>query len=328
MEFRHLRHFVVLAEELHFGRAAQRLAMTQPPLSLSLQQLEARIGARLFDRDSKGVRLTAAGQALLPAARSLLAQAQEAQALARDVGAGAVGRLRVGLVGSMLYRGLPQWMQAFEAEHPRLELSLVEMNSQEQLEALLRRELDVGFVHGRRVPDALCAARVDATPFVACVGESHALAGRRSVPLSALRDEAFVLFSRHVSPDYHAQIVELCVQAGFYPRVRHELRDWLSVVALVAQGLGVALVPAPLQRSGMAGARFVRLTGVSAVSELHCVWHPDDDRPALQAWLRRVPGTSTAQKQNPPQGREKQNPPQGRVSGKQRGRQRPARQLT
>lgn len=294
MELRHLRHFVALAEELHFGRAAQRLAMTQPPLSLSLQQLEAQVGARLLDRDSKGVRLTAAGAAFLPAARALLTQADEARALARDVGAGAVGRLRIGLVGSMLYRGLPQWVKAFEQAHPRIQLSLVEMNSQEQFEALLRRELDAGFVHGHHLPDTLQAARVDAQPFVLCVGQGHALAARRQVALKALKDEAFILFSRHVSPDYHAQIVDLCLQAGFRPRVRHELRHWLSVVAAVAQGLGVALVPAPLQNSGLAGARFVRLSGTPAVSELHCIWRPGDDSPALQAWLRHVPGAAAA----------------------------------
>lgn len=294
MELRHLRHFVALAEELHFGRAAQRLAMTQPPLSLSLQQLEARVGARLLDRDSKGVRLTAAGAAFLPAARALLTQADEARALARDVAAGAVGRLRIGLVGSMLYRGLPQWVAAFEQAHPRIQLSLVEMNSQEQFEALQRRELDTGFVHGRHIPDGLRAVRVDAQPFVVCVAATHALAARRSVALRALRGQAFILFSRHVSPDYHAQIVEMCLQAGFRPQVRHELRHWLSVVAAVAQGLGVALVPAPLQHSGLAGARFLRLTGVSAVSELHGIWRPDDESPALQAWLRHVPGAQAA----------------------------------
>lgn len=291
MELRHLRHFVALAEELHFGRAARRLSMTQPPLSLSIQSLEASVGVRLFDRDSKGVRLTAAGLAFQASARSLLAQAEQAKALARDVGAGAVGRLRIGLVGSLLYRGLPAWMRSFGAQHPRIELSLVELNSQEQLEALLRRELDVAFVHGRRVPEGLCAVRVDAQPFVACVADSHRLAGRSSLALASLRDEAFILFSRRASPDYHAQIIELCVEAGFYPQVRHELRHWLSVVAVVAQGLGVAVVPAPLQHAGLAGARFIRLRNAGqAGSEVHCVWRPEGDQPLLHAWLGHVPG--------------------------------------
>ena len=306
MELRHLRHFLALADELHFGRAAQRLAMTQPPLSLSIQQLEASVGARLFDRDSKGVRLTAAGQAFVPRARSLLAQADEAKALARDVAAGAVGRLRVGMVGSLLYRGLPGWMQAFARAHPGVALSLVELNSQEQIDALLRRELDVAFVHGRRRPDALRSLQVDAQPFVACVPDTHALTARRSVALGALRDEAFILFSREVSPAYHAQIVELCAQAGFYPRVRHELRHWLSVVAAVAQGLGVAIAPAPMRRSGLAGARFLALKDVDATSELHCVWRPDDEaQPLLQAWLALVPRA--------PRVPDVTNPPRGRV---------------
>jgi DNA-binding transcriptional LysR family regulator len=123
MEFRHLRYFVVLAEELHFGRAAQRLAITQPPLSLNIQQLEASLGARLFDRDSKGVRLTAAGQAFRTAALALLAQAEQARALARDIDAGVIGRLRVGFVGAVLLHGLPQWLAAHQLEHPGIQIA-------------------------------------------------------------------------------------------------------------------------------------------------------------------------------------------------------------
>lgn len=122
MEFRHLRYFLALAEELHFGRAAQRLSITQPPLSLNIQQLEASVGARLFDRDSKGVRLTAAGLAFRESAQALLAQAEQARRLARGIDAGAVGRLRVGFVGSVLFRGLPQWLAGYRADHPGIEV--------------------------------------------------------------------------------------------------------------------------------------------------------------------------------------------------------------
>jgi len=288
MEFRHLRYFLVLAEELHFGRAARRLAMTQPPLSLNIQQLEASIGARLFDRDSKGVRLTAAGVAFRESAQALLAQADAARRLARDVDTGSVGRLRVGIVGSVLFHGLPQWLAAFQARHPRIEVAFSELNSQEQLDALMHDQLDLGFVHTRRVPAGLQTLPVHSDAFMACVPAAHALAKRRKVSLLQLRDEPFVLFSRRASPDYYTRIVEMCGALGFYPNVRHEVRHWLSVVSLVAQGMGVAVVPAPLQRSGMTGAAFRPLLEETPPSELHCAWKAGTDLPARRHFLELV----------------------------------------
>jgi len=288
MEFRHLRYFLALAEELHFGRAAQRLSITQPPLSLNIQQLEASVGARLFDRDSKGVRLTAAGVAFRDAARALLARADDARQLAREIEAGSVGRLRVGFVGSVLFRGLPQWLARFQAEHPRIEVALSELNSQEQVDALMRDELDLGFVHTPRVPAELQVQLLHEDAFLCCVPAAHALAHRRKLPLLELRDEPFVMFSRRASPDYFARIMAMCGSLGFQPKVRHEVRHWLSVVSVVAQGMGVAVVPAPLQRSGMAGAVFRPLADATLPSPVYCAWKPTLDQPARSRFLAMV----------------------------------------
>lgn len=288
MEFRHLRYFLVLADELHFGRAAQRLAITQPPLSLNIQQLEASVGARLFDRDSKGVRLTAAGFAFREAAQALVANADEARLLAREIEAGAVGRLRVGFVGSVLFRGLLQWLDAYHASHPRIDVTLSELNSQEQIDALLHNQLDLGFIHTQRVPDELRTAFVHAEPFLCCVPAGHPLAKRRKVSLAQLRDEPFVLFSRKASPDYYTRIIEMCGARGFYPRVRHEVRHWLSVVSVVAQGMGVSVVPAPLERSGMAGAAFRPFVETTPPSEVYCAWQAAPDLPARSQFVDMV----------------------------------------
>ena len=288
MEFRHLRYFLAVAEELHFGRAAQRLSITQPPLSLNIQQLEASVGARLFDRDSKGVRLTAAGAAFQDAARALLARADEARQLAREIEGGAVGRLRVGFVGSVLFRGLPQWLARFQAEHPRIEVRLSELNSQEQVDALVRDELDLGFVHTPRVPPELQVQLLHEDAFLCCLPADHALARRRKVALADLRDEPFVMFSRRASPDYFARIMAMCGSLGFQPRVRHEVRHWLSVVSVVAQGMGVAVVPAPLQRSGMAGAVFRPLADATLPSPVYCAWKAALDQPARSRFLAMV----------------------------------------
>jgi DNA-binding transcriptional LysR family regulator len=231
MEFRHLRCFTVLAEELHFGRAAQRLAMTQPPLSMSIQQLEADVGARLFERNSRGVALTAAGLAFLPRAQALLEQAALAAREARDVGQGLAGQLQIGFAGTVLYRGLPQVLRDFAAAHPRLRLALRELSSSEQLVELVHDRLDLGFVHTTRVPAGFSQILVSSQPFMACLPASHPLAKQRGLPLQALKDESFAIVMRAVSPDYHDRILGLCGR-GF------RARAGLRAAALAERGVG------------------------------------------------------------------------------------------
>jgi DNA-binding transcriptional LysR family regulator len=259
MEFRHLRYFLALAEELHFGRAAQRLSITQPPLSLNIQQLEASVGAQLFTRNSRGVQLTAAGVAFVPAARALLDQAGQAAREAREVAQGLVGSLQIGFAGTVLYRGLPQMLKGFASEHPKLRLTLRELSSSDQLIDLMHERLDVGFVHTTRVPAGFSQILVSRQPFVACLPLGHAMARRKRLALHA-----------------------------FSPEMRYELRHWLSVVSLVAQGLGVALVPAALQQANLPGAVFVPLAGETSPYETHCLWKTDRDQAALGAFLAVV----------------------------------------
>ena len=284
MEFRHLRYFLVLAEELHFGRAARRLSISQPPLSLNIQQLEASIGAKLFTRNSKQVALTAAGLAFVPDARALIDQAAQAASHARDVGQGMAGSLAIGFAGTMLYSGLPAILENFQAQHPLLRLMLKELSSSEQLMELALDRLDIGFVHTTRVPAELSQIRVSSQP------SSHALAQQKSLSLSlqALQGEPFAVVSRTVSPDYHDRIIAICLEAGFYPEIRYELRHWLSVVSLVSQGMGVALVPAALSQSAMAGTAFVPLDTPTTPYDTHCLWKTSRDHPALTAFVEAV----------------------------------------
>jgi DNA-binding transcriptional LysR family regulator len=278
MEFRHLRYFLVLAEELHFGRAARRLSMSQPPLSLNIQQLEASVGTRLFTRNSKQVALTAAGKAFVPAARALLDQAAQASALAKDVGQGMAGSLNIGFAGTMLYSGLPEILARFQAEHPLLRVALKELSSSEQLIELAHERLDLGFVHTTRVPPGLSQILVASQAFVCCLPLGHALAGHASLPLALLQGEPFAVVSRTVSPDYHDRILQTCLDAGFYPEIRYELQHWLSVVALVSRGMGVALVPTALQQSAMPGTVFVPFIATvppqvaTTPYQTHCLW--------------------------------------------------------
>ena len=296
MEFRHLRYFLVLAEELHFGRAARRLSISQPPLSLNIQQLEASVGAKLLTRNSKSVQLTAAGQAFVPAARALLEQAAQAAGHARDVGQGMAGSLAIGFSGTMLYSGLPAILERFQAEHPLLRLTLKELSSSEQLVELAHDRLDLGFVHTTRVPPELSQILVSSQAFICCLPAGHALARKRTLSLPALQGEPFAVVSRTVSPDYHDRILAICTEAGFYPEIRYELRHWLSVVSLVSQGMGVALVPAALRQSAMAGAAFVPLDAATTPYETHCLWKTARDHQALAAFVKAVRAIAPAAK--------------------------------
>ncbi|MDM0011025.1 LysR family transcriptional regulator [Variovorax sp. J22P168] len=288
MELRHLRYFVVLADELHFGRAARRLAISQPPLSVAIRQLEESVGARLFERNSKEVHLTPAGLAMRDSARRLLRQAEEAALQARDVSLGMAGRLRIGFVGAMLYRGLPQALGSFQASHPAVRITLSELNSGEQITELLHDRLDVGFVHSSRMPAELRHALLVSEPFVACLPTGHRLARRRSLSVESLRDEHFVLFARAVSPDYHERILAICAGAGFLPEVRHEVRHWLSVVSLVSQGMGVALVPSALRHAALRGAVFRPLEDVATHSDAYAVWQAGPGNALIERFLAIV----------------------------------------
>lgn len=288
MELRHLRYFSVLAEELHFGRAARRLSISQPPLSVAIRQLEESVGARLFERNSKEVRLTHAGEALQVSARRLLQQAQEAATQARDVASGSAGRLRIGFVGAMLYRGLPPALRAFQATHPAVRITLSEMNSGVQIAELLHDRLDLGFVHTSRMPPELHHKLLLSEPFVCCLPTGHSLARKRVLAPADLRDQPFVLFSREASPDYHERILSICAEAGFLPEVRHEVRHWLAVVSLVSQGMGVALVPQAMRHSALRGAVFRPLDRAVAQSEAYGVWRAGPPNVLVERLLQGV----------------------------------------
>jgi DNA-binding transcriptional LysR family regulator len=296
MDLRQLRYFAVLAEEKHFGRAAHRLSMSQPPLSQAIRRLEQELDARLFDRSSRHVALTPAGLVLQREAQALLRRAEETRVLVKETAQGRRGRLRVGFAGSMLYRGLPQILDDFRDRAPDIEVVLHELNSGEQADALGRDEIDLGFVHGRAIPQGLTGVLFHAEPFVACVQQSHTAATARTLRLERLKDEPFVLFSRAVSPDYYESIIATCLASGFLPRVRHEVRYWLTVVSLVAQGRGVALVPRSLAKSAIGGAAFVPIRGAEPVSKTWCVWTAageDGGSPALTTLIdlvRSYPG--------------------------------------
>ena len=286
MELSQLQYFSVLAEELHFSRAAQRLHISQPPLSVAIKQLEEQLGAQLFERSSKEVRLTPAGEHLRVQARDILERAHRAALDTRAVAQGMAGSLRLGFVGSSMYRGLPEALARLQQQHPQVRVDLHELNSAEQVSALLHGKLDLGLMHTLAAPTGLRAQTLLSEPFMACLPQAHALAQRARVAVADMASERMILFAPAVSPEYFRSIRDLCQRAGFDPELRHEVRHWLSVLSLVSGGQGVSIVPACLQRVGMPGLAFRPLRQSAAHSELQAIWRPVPAHPLIDTLLQ------------------------------------------
>lgn len=259
MELRQLKYFVAVAEELHFGRAARRLFISQPALSFDIRRFEEQLGVKLLERSNKAVALTNAGKVLLNEAQRLLQQVDEVAKMTVESAHGLAGCLRVGFVNSMLYRGLPEAVQRFEANHPTVEIVLKEMNTAEQARALQQMQIDLGFAHWGHFPAEIEARLWSTEAFLCCVPVNHRFAKKRRIDLKQLSSEPFILFPRSVSPHYHDQIIATCVEAGFSPSIRHEARLWQTVVSMVEFGMGIALVPQALARTQSQRAAFIPL---------------------------------------------------------------------
>ncbi|MFQ1062507.1 LysR family transcriptional regulator [Bordetella trematum] len=281
MDLRQLKYFVVLAEELHFRRAAARLAISQPPLSSAIKQLEEELGTPLFVRTTKTVALTYAGQAFYPEALKVMAQLQSACAITREVGAGKRGYLRIGFVGGMLLRGLPELVQTYAAINPEVIVSLREMSSAEQIKAIAHGQMAAGFLHAGVLPPQLDGRVIRHEPFVACVPQNHPLARRSRIELQQLAEEDMVLFARDASPAYYDTVVALCMEAGFSPRVRHEVTHWLTALLLISRGSGVAIIPDAYVRSGLAGVQYLHIHAAKPRSLAHFAWKRSAQDPLL-----------------------------------------------
>jgi len=285
MKLHQLRYFTVLAEELHFGRAAQRLAITQPPLSGAIKALEDELGASLFERSSKRVALTPAGMALRAEAQQVLERMARAAAAVRAAADGLHGRLEIGVTSSLLYREPPQIVQRFKAAMPAVDVLLRELSSAQQIDDLLRGQLDVGFVNAVTVPPQLASLALADDRFVCCLPQHHPMAKRRAVPLARLADESFVMFTRDVAPANYDNVLAVLSQAGIHPRLVHAARQWLTVIAMVAHGLGIALVPASLARSRIDGVVFIPLADLPTCAPASLVWRPSSHNPLLARFL-------------------------------------------
>lgn len=275
MELRQLRYFCELATQLSFTRAAAKLHVSQPPLSFQIAQLEAELGARLFERSSRSVLLSEAGKAFLPHAQAVLARLEEGRSHVQRVASGAQGRVQLGLAGSHFLGPFPAFMAQFRRNWPEVELVLVEMQPAEQLQALRDGRLDA-CISRTAVSDALISSALlwrDAV--LVALPADHRLAGYAAVRLAQLSKEEFV-FLRLDSSRFAQRLFDACVQSGFTPRISQQVVEVPAVLSLVAAGFGVSLVPASLASLRTQGVHLSQLHAaegqVAVNGDVHMVW--------------------------------------------------------
>ena len=292
-----LHAFVVLAEELHFGHAAARLGIAQPPLSQQIRRLEEKVGHALFTRAPGRVALTGAGCELLPAGRRALTDLANGLAAARAVGSGSAGRLRIGFAASLALTILPGLLRTFRHQFPGVHLDIHEMTTAPQIAALHDKTIDIGLLREPPTDEAELSFRtVLSEPFVAVLPSTHPLAAQRTVRVARLAGSPFVLLPRSVGPSLHDQIIGLCSAAGFTPRVVQHAVEWQTVCALVETGLGVSLAPASIRRIRLKGVAFRRTEPDTARTRVAIAWREDDRNPLVARLLAAIgqgPSSST-----------------------------------
>lgn len=286
MESRLLTYFVAVAEELHFGRAAKRLNISQPPLSQQIIQLEEKIGVRLFSRTRRRVELTPAGEVLLEDARKILALSEEAVRRAVRAGKGEIGRLSVGYIGSANYSVLPDLIREFRKRLPEVELSLAELNTSQQIEALRDGRIHVGFMRPPRGIESkgLSFETVLKELLVAAIPVNHKLKSRTSVPLKMLAKEPFVMIPRSRGPGFFDQVIAMCQAEGFSPEIVLEASQFHTIIGMVAAGVGIAVVPASMQRSRMKGVAFREIEN-GPETALTMAWSSENKSPVLKKFI-------------------------------------------
>ena len=261
---RRLDAFVAVAEELHFGRAADRLHIAQPALSQQVRQLEQDLGLTLLERTTRRVALTPDGEAFLPHARQLLISAQGVGRVAEELRSGARGRLRLGFVDSTAYEFVPHFLRRFRSAWPEAEVELHTMSSDEQARALIDGEIDLGVGRTAPVRPAVETAVLGHDRFFVAVPFGHAIAEQRTVRLRRLAKDTFVGFSRANSPSLHAEVRALLAAHGVAYDPAIEATEYTTIVGLVAAGEGVALVPAGVRRLQLPNVRYVQVADADA----------------------------------------------------------------
>ncbi|MDE1570016.1 LysR substrate-binding domain-containing protein [Aquabacter sp. P-9] len=286
VELRHLRYFLATAEELNYGRAAERLRIAQPGLSQQIKKLEEIVGTALFDRTRRSVRLTLAGELFLQEARKTLALAESALLVARRAGRGEIGRIAIGYVGSAAYTGvLTTMVGQFRAAYPEVELQISEMEMQQQLDQLDQGRLDIGFIRPPvPLPLGIGTIPILFEDIILALPETHPQSVREQVPLGTLNEDIFITPHHPPEVSFLKHTTSACRMAGFFPRLGPQGRDFVTIASMVAVGLGVALVPQSVRCIQVPGLRYRPIADAKVLAELSVAFRRNEPSPVARAF--------------------------------------------
>jgi DNA-binding transcriptional LysR family regulator len=287
IEFRHLRYFLAVAETLHFSKAAVQLGMAQPPLSQQIRSLERILGYPLFQRTTRGVRLTKVGEYFRERARNTVTKMQDDVEMARRLGSGHEGVLTVGFSGSVMLTTLPKAIERYRRLYPKVELRLRELVTADQMPSLLDGTLDLGFLRDGEPQEGLVLESILRERFIAVLPTRHKLAGKVTIRPGELRNEPFVLFARRMGPLAFDRTIACCEAEGFRPNVVQVAPQWPTVVRLVAARSGISLAPACVANFAMPGVVYKKVRS-RHWSSIDIGLRPNLDNPAVEALLSIV----------------------------------------
>jgi DNA-binding transcriptional LysR family regulator len=295
IELRHLRYFVAVAEELHFGRAAERLHLAQPPLSQQIRKLEELLGYPLFTRTSRSVSLTTAGETLLQRARRTLRNVQRDIDETRSIGRGDVGSLHIGFIGSAMLATLPAIFRSYGEAYPRVRLHLHESFTATVMEGLENGTLDAGILRDVDPVEGVQVTTLWSEPFIAVLPATHACARQKSISPAALRGEPFIYYPRSAGARAYEKPLTLCEEHGFRPKIVQEASTWLSILRLIGAGLGVSIAPACVRIIASAEVVCLPLRGAKAGSNIELAWLAGETRPIVERFKQIAESTKPSE---------------------------------
>ena len=288
MELRQLKYFVVVAEELHFGRAAQRLHLSQPALSKQIRALENNLGVLLLERTKHWVKLTPAGQKLLETAHRILQETEQGIKLVQQIGKGEIGHLKIGFTTPALYSVVPEVLGFYRARFPSVELILTGMGTEEQVEALCTHQIDLGFLSPPVREKSLALHTVFEGTYLVALPASHPLANQKQISLSSLIDEPIIFYPRSKGPVFYAQFLELCQQAGFTPNIVQEVEMTHTRLGMVAANLGIAFIASSLQNLTVTGVVYRTLVEDFPKLEIAVAWRKEENSSVVLKFIESI----------------------------------------
>jgi DNA-binding transcriptional LysR family regulator len=289
MELRHLRYFRAVANELHFGRAAEKLHISQPPLTKQIQDLEAELGFDLFNRTKRSVVLTPAGQAFLSEVNQILQQLDRAIDIGSKTSRGELGQISIGFVGSATYNILPVMLQQFRDRYPDVRIELHELTTDRQLIWLREGRIDIGLIRPPIIERDFNIQVIFQESVVVALPTNHHLAAQESIDLAVLATEPFILFPRELAPGLYDPIIAICQVAGFSPQVVQECIQMQTIVSLVSANMGISILPASIREAQRQGVVYRPIRSgtlsVDKLATIAIVWRRNDDSPTMNRLL-------------------------------------------